>query len=103
MELLAGLSTREIRSTRVERQILVISHGLNLQPRRTTTPARMPRRGPRFRSVALFRFELQEQERFRIAKFGLRIRRQRPELGVAKSVIRISQSEILLSPSRRLL
>src|SRR5438067_8491553 len=26
----------------------------NPQPRRTTTPARLPRRGPRFRSVALF-------------------------------------------------
>src|SRR5437773_12113727 len=35
MELLAGLSTREIGSTHVERQCLVISHGLNPQPRRS--------------------------------------------------------------------
>jgi hypothetical protein len=45
---------------------------LNPQPRRTTTPARLPRWGPRFRSVALFHLSYRSERNFelRISKFG---------------------------------
>src|SRR6266496_4045922 len=43
---------------------------LNQQPRRTTTPARLPRWGPRFRSVALFHLSYRSRD---IADFRLLI------------------------------